>query len=52
MTPVDQVHVELDENRVLTESVLDMTLSDPDLATGFWDSPAKARNRGHTLENG
>ena len=48
-SPVDRVRYRLDENRVLTQSVLDMTLSDPDLATGFWDSPAKSRNRGYRL---
>ncbi len=26
-----------------------MTLNDPDLATDFWDSPAKARSRGYLL---
>ena len=34
------------------ENVLGMTLSGPDLATGFWGSPAKTRNRGYLLLGG
>jgi hypothetical protein len=32
--------------RFLTAGVPDMTRGDPELATDFWDSPAKARSRG------
>ncbi len=33
----------------LPDSVLNMTGSGPDLATDFWNSPAKARSRGYVL---
>ncbi len=44
-----KVRAELDENMVLIASVLDMTRDEPNLATNFWDSSAKARSWGYLL---
>ena len=47
LTPADTGHGGLVENESLAVGVLDVTDGEPDLATGFWASPAKARSRGY-----
>ncbi len=36
-------------NGVLVSGVPDVTRDDPDLLAGFWNSPAKSRNRGYVF---
>ncbi len=43
--PTDRVSCELFESSFLAASVLDATRDEPELATDFWASPAKARSR-------
>jgi len=45
--PVDRVLGQASRERILAVGVLDVTDGEPELATDFWASPAKARSRGY-----
>ena len=45
--PTDRVVKRTSREQVLAAGVPDVTRRGPDLTTGFWASPAKARSRGY-----